>query len=282
MIEKGVLCLAQNNSTTDYVRLAYLQRLSLALVEPDLPYALVTDQHSWDSTAKHMQEVFDHVIMLDFDDAEDQEWKQRNSWQLARLTPFRETIKVEADLLFTRSISHWWRALRLRDVVISTGCRNYTGTVSDVRAYRKTFDQNQLPDVYTGLMYWRKSHTAFALFEHARRVYQDWNSVSKNLVACEDPGSNDMVFAVAAKLLGTELVTIPALTFFQMTHMKPAINYRIPRDQWIKELVIETVPPYIRVSAQDQLYPFHYHDKHWATDSLMEKYEHAYRIRKSN
>ena len=72
MIEKGVLCLAQNNSTTDYVRLAYLQRLSLALVDPDLPYALVTDKQSWDSTKQHMREAFDHVIMLDFDDAEDQ------------------------------------------------------------------------------------------------------------------------------------------------------------------------------------------------------------------
>ena len=282
MIEKGVLCLAQNNTSTDYVRLAYLQRLSLALVDPDLPYALITDQVSWDATADHMRKVFDHVIILDLDDAQDQEWKQRNSWQLARLTPFRETIKVEADLLFTRSIAHWWRALRLRDVVISTGCRNYLGDVSDVRAYRKTFDVNELPDVYTGLMYWRKSHTAFALFEQARRVYQDWNSVSAELVACNDPGSNDMVFAVAAKLTGVELVTLPDLDFFQITHMKPAVNHRMPRQHWMKELVIELVPPYIRVSAQDQRYPFHYHDKLWVTDSILEKYEHAYRIRKSN
>jgi hypothetical protein len=282
MIEKGIVCLAQNNTSTDYVRLAYLQRLSLALVEPDLPYALITDQVSWNATADHMREVFDHVIILDLDDAEDQEWKQRNSWQLARLTPFRETIKVEADLVFTRSISHWWRALRIRDVVISTGCRNYLGDISTVRAYRTTFDLNELPDVYTGLMYWRKSSTAFALFEQARRVYQDWSSVSKNLTACNDPGSNDMVFAVAAKMIGVELVTLPDLTFFQITHMKPAINYRIPRQHWIKELVIELAPPYIRVSAQDQLYPFHYHDKPWVTDSILEKYEHAYRIRKSN
>lgn len=282
MIDKGVLCLAQNNSTVDYVRLAYLQRMSLALVNPELPYALVTDQHSWDLTSKHMQQAFDHVVIIDNDDAEDQEWKQRNSWQLLRFTPFRETIKVEADLLFTRNIDHWWRALRLRDVVISTGCRNYLGDVSSVRAYRRTFDQNDLPDVYTGLMYWKRSKTAVELFEQARRIYQDWESVRTNLIACTDPGSNDMVFAIAAKLLGPELVTCPELAFFQITHMKPAINFYPPRDQWMKELTIETVPPYIRVRAHDQQYPFHYHDKSWASDLIMEKYEHAFRTRKSH
>jgi hypothetical protein len=144
------------------------------------------------------------------------------------------------------------------------------------------FDANNLPDTYSGLMYWRKSPTAANFFGKCKQLYQQWTVAQKELVQCDDPGSNDMVFAVAAKLTGIELVTLPDLDFFQITHMKPAVNHRMPRQHWMKELVIELVPPYIRVSAQDQRYPFHYHNKLWATDSILEKYEHAYRIRKSN
>lgn len=282
MIERGILCLAQNNSTTDYVRLAYLQCLSVKLTNPDLPYALLTDQQSLQQADPQQIAVFDHVVLIENDEAEDQEWKQRNSWQMFNLTPFRETIKVEADLLFTRNIGHWWRTLRLRDVVVSQGCRDYLGNIATARTYRGLHDQNSLPDLYTGLMYWRRSQTAYEYFEYARRIYQDWDNVAKTLIACRDPGSNDAVFAVAAKLIGPEQVTLPQADFFQITHMKPAINHHADRANWLQELNIETVPPYIRVRAHDQIFPFHYHDKNWATDKILEKYEYEVGIRKSN
>ena len=95
MIDKGILCMAQNNQFVNYARLAYLQRLSLKLVYPDIPYAIVTDQASIDSLSNKQQAAFDHVIILDCDWADDQIWKQRNDWQLFHLSPFRETIKVE-------------------------------------------------------------------------------------------------------------------------------------------------------------------------------------------
>ena len=79
---RGIICMAQNNESTDYVRLAYLQRLSLRLTNPDLPYALVTDQASADSMSTAQKSSFDQVIILSVDWAKDQEWKQRNDWQL--------------------------------------------------------------------------------------------------------------------------------------------------------------------------------------------------------
>lgn len=267
---RGVICMAQNNSSTDYVRLAYLQRLSLQLTNPGLLYALVTDQASADAMTLAQKSSFDHVIILPIDWAKDQDWKQRNDWQLFALSPFTETIKVESDLLFTCSIAHWWRMLEHRDVVLSTGCRDYRGRLATSRAYRRMFDANHLPDTYSGLMYWRKSLTAANFFGKCKQLYQQWPTVQKELVQCDDPGSNDMVFALAAVLVGVDQVTLPAADFFNFVHMKTAIQTRS-----ISDLNIELVPPVIRINGHEQLYPVHYYNKDWVTDEMINDYANA-------
>jgi hypothetical protein len=72
---------------------------------------------------------FDHVRVLTPDPAN----PFANDAQVFRLTPFRETIKLEADMLIASPISHWWTMFRHRDVVISTVCRNWRGDVSTAR-----------------------------------------------------------------------------------------------------------------------------------------------------
>lgn len=270
MIDKGILCMAQNNQFVNYARLAYLQRLSLKLVYPDIPYAIVTDQASIDSLSNKQQAAFDHVIILDCDWADDQIWKQRNDWQLFHLSPFRETIKVEADLLFTRSFDHWWPALRHRDLVLATGCKNFKGELATSRAYRKIFDANFLPDTYSGLMYWRYSKLAADFFSYCQQIYSQWNEVKSSLLYCDDPGSNDLVFSLAARIIGEDLVTLPALDF-RFVHMKSAINNT--NKIWTEEFNIELNPPSLRLNTVEQYYPFHYHEKDWVTDSIIERYE---------
>jgi hypothetical protein len=267
----GVLCIAQNNQDVDYVQLAYLQRLSLLVTNPTLPYALVTDQASADSITVQQRQAFDHVIVLQHDNAVDQVWKQRNEYQLFAYSPFRETIKVEADVLFTRNINHWWPALRKRDVVISWGCVDHKSRTASSRAYRKLFDLNNLPDVYSGLMYWRRSHLAHAFFETVQQIHLEWPMVQKNLVACVDPGSNDMVFALAVQLFGQENCTLPALDFFRMAHLKPAHvgSGAVP---WHQAYHVEVVPPQIRVNGHAQQHPVHYHEKNWCTENLINLY----------
>lgn len=275
MADRGFICMAQNNSTTDYLRLAYLQCLSCKLTNPDIPYAVVTDSVSAKTLTPKMREAFDYVIELKIDIAEDQEWKQRNDWQLFKLSPFTETIKLEADLLLTRSIAHWWCMLEHKDVVLSLGCRDYKGNVASSRAYRQIFDSNHLPDIYSGLMYWRKSELANYFFNTCGNIYLNWDEVSKTLIRCDDPGSNDIVFALAAQIVGSDLVTLPAADFFNFTHMKSAIN-GIPESwKWTVEHHVEVAPPNIRVGGYEQWYPFHYHTKDWATDKLIELYERA-------
>ena len=272
MIEQGVLTVAQNTDV-DYARLAYLQCLSLKLTNPGLPYAIVTDAGTQSTFTDAMRSAFDHIVILNHDQAWQDTWKQRNEGQLFDIAPFRETIKVEADLLFTGNISHWWPALRRRDMVISRGCVDYRGQTGASRRYRQLHDDNDLPDVYTGLMYWRRCPLAHQAFELVKQLHQHWDAVRQELIMCQDPGSNDVVFSVMARIVGEHLVTLP-WDAFRMVHLKPAINGWDEAQPWHDQVSFEINAPAITVSGYQQTHPVHYHEKSWATDAMIQEYEH--------
>ena len=274
MTTRGFISIAQNTTDVDYARLAYLQRLSCRLTNPDIPYALVVDENTYTDLGNSIKH-FDTVIKLPVDFSTDAGWKQKNDWQLFRLSPFRENIKLECDLLFTHNIDHWWRMLRTRPMVISVGCRDWRGNRCTSRQYRKIFDLNHLPDVYSGLMYWRYTGEAAEYFRLLQRLSEHWDEVATQLEACDDPGSNDMIHAVAVSMIGEKLTTLPAADFFMFTHMKSAVQALPNTKPWHEACNVETTIPGIRINGIDQMSPFHYYEKAWPTDKLIQEYQDA-------
>ena len=130
----GFVTIAQNTDTVDYLNLAYLQAKNVKQTQKNSRYAVIVDAATKEKiTEKHLA-VFDYVIDIPTDlNPVHSKWKLLNEWQVFWLTPFKETIKLESDLLFTRSIDHWLPALRKRDIVLSVGCKNYKGQTSQVR-----------------------------------------------------------------------------------------------------------------------------------------------------
>lgn len=157
-------------------------------------------------------------------------------------------------------IDHWWNLFELRDVVISQGCRDFYGQESKARHYRKIFDQNSLPDVYNAITYWRLSNTAKEFFQRVRNVFENWDSYKKLLKFPEDSPSTDVVYALVAKLMGEELVTLPRHLGPNIVHMKSYIN-PIHGQDWTQELTWESDPFRINTVAQWGL--VHYHVKEW-------------------
>ncbi len=190
--------LAVNTATVDYVRCAAMLVQSLKTQHPDAKVCLITDQPVTDS-------VFDYVHTLPVvsDNA------YANDAAVFQLTPFRETIKLEADMWIVSNIDHWWDMFRHRDLVISTGCRTWRDEVSHNRRYRKIFDDNNLPDVYNAITYWRLSQTAQEFFVLVRNIFAHWAEYRKLLKFSEDVPSTDVVYAMAAQIMGPESVTLP-------------------------------------------------------------------------
>lgn len=187
---------------------------------------------------------------------------QANDWQVFASSPYRQTIKLEADMWCAGPIDHWWTLFENRDVVISQGARDFYDNPATSRYYRKFFDRNDLPDVYNAITYWRMSRTAQEFFNLVRQIFEQWTEFSKILVAADEEPTTDVVYALAAKIIGTEQVTLPLGLGPNIVHMKRHICDLVS-DDWRRELVWERTRPGLRINTVAQWGMVHYYHKDW-------------------
>jgi len=273
--QQGFVTFAQNTAGVDYLELAYLQALNIKATQQNNKYAVIVDAATKEKVNDLHSNVFDYIIDLpaDYNDPANTR-KFANEWQVFHLTPFKETIKLESDLLFTRSIDHWWTAFRLRNVCLSTGAKNYRGLESTVRKYRELFDANNLPDVYNGLMYFRYSREAKEFFDAAHHIQTNWSYVKSGLKKCvEEEPTTDVLYSLATLMIGEETVTLPNLDFINFVHMKSGFNGWSDNRSWLETVVNERDGNIIRINNLNQYDPVHYYDKTYATRELIEYYE---------
>ena len=166
-------------------------------------------------------------------------------------------------MIIASAIDHWWTMLQHRDIVISTGARDFYDQSAASRYYRKVFDTNHLPDVYNAVKYWRVSQTAQEFFRWVRRIFENWNDYKTMLKFPDEVPSTDLVYAMAAQIVGPELVTMPFASYPKIVHMKRYIN-PIQTHDWTKELVWESDP--VRINTVAQWGAVHYHQKDWRND----------------
>lgn len=269
----GFLSIAQN-SKFNYLELAYLQAISTKLTMPESKYAVIVDINTMNSFKDQYWNAIDYVIPLDNDYAKNEDVKFLNEWQVLKLTPFKETIKLESDLLITRDISHWINAFRLRDIVLSSGAKDFRQDLSPSRTYRQIFDLNELPDIYNGLMYFRLTELSFKFFSIAKELFLEWDLIKQSLKRCNNiEPSTDLIYAIAAKIIGVEKCTLP-LNWINFVHMKPAIN-KLPQQPWFKSVIQEIDAPMLRIGNLNQYYPVHYCDKDWINEEIIKEYENG-------
>lgn len=247
--ERGYLIWAIGD---EYVECAEACAMSIRLHTPYAKIALLTDKD-------YDIDIFDYVIKFPFPVDYDNIFA--NDWQVFAASPFRQTIKIEADMIVPHSIDHWWTMLEHKDVILTLGARNYHNEFTNDRFYRKIFDANNLPDVYNAITYWRLSETANNFFNTVKELFDNWTEVQSQIkMGTTDPGTTDLVYALAARAIGVENVTLPNTSYPSLIHMKGKINYLVGED-WTKELVWELNNSNIRINTIDQQYPFHYHVK---------------------
>lgn len=249
--ERGYLIPAVNTDTVDYVNCARHLARSIHQLHPGARVCLLTDSAVEESD-------FDIVRTLPVGDL----GGFANDWQVFRASPFRQTIKLEADMIAASPIDHWWTLFEHRDVVVSLGARDFYDQPASSRRYRKLFDDNNLPDVYNAITYWRLSTTAQEFFEWVRRIFENWSRYRTLLKFPDDAATTDVVYAMAAQIMGPERVTLPAGVGPNIVHMKRYIN-PIHTDDWTQELIWEHTDPGLRINTVAQWGMFHYHVKNW-------------------
>jgi len=249
-MSKGFVIMAQGNA---YVKCAAALESSIKRVMPNANVTVVTTQ------------------MLPYgDQAPDTDWKLQNDWQVYEASPYDYTIKLEADMYIPRSIEYWWDILAERDLVVSTHIRNFKQEITQNRTYRKFIDDNDLPNCYNAITYFKKSDFAKQFFETVRTIFENWQEFRSTLRCnVDEPATTDWVYAIACHVLGVEKTTLPQFTDFGMIHMKQFVN-NLPTEKWTRSLVYEILPHTLRINSIPQLYPLHYHIKSFA-DEILEK-----------
>ena len=252
LAERGYLIPAIDTNTVNYLSCAIQLARSIRKWHPDANISVLSVKRCSDP-------VFDHVIPLPYGDL----GGYANDWQVFAASPYRQTIKLEADMIAAGPIDHWWTLFERRDVVISQGARTFYDQPAESRYYRKIFDANHLPDVYNAVTYWRLSKTAKEFFNLVQQIFEQWDSYKKILKFPDDAPTTDVVYAVAAVVIGVENITLPSGVGPTIVHMKRYIN-PIQSDNWTKELIWENNPFRINTIAQWGL--VHYHIKEWANE----------------
>ena len=271
--QKGYLTIAQN-SEHDYLTMAYLQALSIKATQKINSYAvLVDDETAAQITDKH-RKVFDHVIELPNDYAKDDSWKLANEWQVWSCTPFKETIKLDSDIILPNNIDHWWRIMQEKDVCCTAQIRNYEGEVSTASNYRKLFIDNNLPNVYSGFTYFRFTKFSMEFFNIVRYVFENWELFRDQILkGCrQDYPTTDEAYAIAALMMGAENCYLP-FDIPSFVHMKGAIQGWSHLTKWTEHLYAQVDGNTLTVGFNRQTYPFHYVEKGFATEEIIEKYE---------
>ena len=158
-MSKGFLWFAQNNSKTDYVELSIKLAESIKKYNKENKICVVTDKKS-----QFEHKAVDVVKVLGDDNSAEHDIKWANEYKAFSVTPFTHTIKLESDMLWTTNTDWWWYHLWQHDLVFSVNCRNYKDQVVKYSPYRDLFVRNSLPNIYNGMVYFRRSKLAQKFF----------------------------------------------------------------------------------------------------------------------
>ena len=153
----GYICIAQNSGEINYLRMAYLQALSCKLTQfPEISsFSVIVDSETYDCVEQKHIDVFDNIIVLKNDLAKNSKVKMQNECQVFNYSPYKETIKTEADMLFTSSNIPMWDYNGMKKQVFCTNVYTYDHQPITDRSQRKLFDDSLLPNIYSAWTYFR-------------------------------------------------------------------------------------------------------------------------------
>lgn len=265
----------------DYLKLARAQAMSVKLTQTNIKnFAVVVDKTASLHILEDDASMFDKIIVIDHTA---DGWDMSCEWMAFNLTPWKETIKTDADMLFSAPVDHWFTSLQYRDVAIANSVVDFRGGKITSRTHRQLFDLNNLPNVYSALTYFRHSHGASNFFRTVKQITNDWDWYAKELlVRNDDPRPRtDEIFALAAMQLGKEKFLFPTSDILTFVHMKEMLNDLETAVPWYNQIYSYWKRDKLFVGNIAQMLPFHYHQKGWMNDeqynSIRRDYQEFYR-----
>jgi len=220
-MSKGFIWICQNTDATDYIKCSIELARSIKQHNQENKICVLVDNQSI-FESKHV----DMVRVLPKDHSVDHAQKFANEYQVFAQSPFTHSIKLEADMLWTGNTDWWWYHLWQHDLIFSVNCLNYRNQTVVDTTYRKIFTLNNLPNIYNGLTYFRRSQQAKKFFLLCQQLAENWSQVRDNLlINCHDAyPTTDVIYALAYKIMDPTNEQLIDYPWFKFVHGKPTIN----------------------------------------------------------
>lgn len=259
----GYLTYALNTTEIDYEKCAVLWALSLRATQRNkIKIAVIVN----DSTTcrKDLHTVCDYVVSKPKKTVVNEMHYEAD---LLNITPFKETIKMECDMLVPCDINVWLHTLRLQDLSITGHVVNHKNEIVDDCRYRQFIKTNGLSNVYNGLYYVRLTEQNVKFYRELDRVFQNWkNEIRKFRMWDRHEPSTDFAMSIALHNLNMNNCV---LNTFLPTFVH---NKRYCVGDWQYYSIPN--PNNIIIDGEKIGLPWHYHNKSFATDTLISKYKH--------
>ena len=282
-MSKGYFTFAQfSGKFGAYTRMAYALALSLKASQTKGPNKLTVGMTEEDLSKlpKHYLDVFDVQTIPWTDEAIMHNWKLQNEWKVYHMTPYDETIKLDADMLFTVDMDYYWEAMKARNfgVAICDSIHTFRDILGDDTYYRRGFKENGFYNAYSALTYFRKCDEALTFYNQVEDIYRHWSKYANEFMRINpnDVAYTDEVYGMAVKCLGWQNKVRPPKSF-SFVHMKSKcqglLNYNVDDRSWLEFLDGTYNEEGMWINHYYQTKPVHYVDKSFCTDDLIKTLE---------
>jgi hypothetical protein len=271
-MSKGHVFLAQN-SDVDYVRQACALALSIKKFNKTHNATCIITNDDIPPAYAH---AFDHIVTIPWaDSAVDSSWKIENRWKIIHASPFKENLVYDTDMLLLNSNDHWWEHFSNHELLFTSKVNDFRGNVVASDYYRKTFTANQLPNLYVGCFYFRKTKTSYNFFKWLAVLTNNWQDFYRDFLTKTPQKfcSIDVNAALAIKFMDLEnraLISNGDIPRF--THMKPGIqDFKTVPTKWTDVLpVCFDEDCNLKVGNIKQTGLFHYVEDEFLTDKMLQ------------
>ena len=276
MTTNNFTMLAQN-SDFDYVRQACLAAMSIRATNSNASICLITN----DPVPTRYKSLFDHIVEIPWGDhAADENWKISNRWKIYHAVPYDETIVIDTDMLVLQDVSSWFDFLRNYDLFYTSQVHTYRGEIVNNNHYRKAFTKFNLPNLYSGLHWFKKSDRSHEFYTWLEMITNNWQQFYKTHAGgktFQKTCSMDLSAAIAAKIMNIEsVITNPLVKYPSFVHMKPKIQNWNQNfvDRWQDRVgVYLSEDLTLKIGNYAQTGIFHYTEKDFLNNRIIQIYE---------
>lgn len=271
-MSKGFVIVAQNTEQKDYVRMATALAMSIKASQRHNKVTLITNNEVPD------KDVFDSIVDIPWGDLA---WKNtrnkiENVWKAIHATPYDDTILLDADLLFPKDADtdSLWAFYAQYDAAFCTCPMTYAGTKVNDYDDRKRFHDNDLANVYSGVIYFKKNGNTYNLFTRLGEINEFWQEWYRHFLPVKDrPTRQDFDTSLNLALSTCDgnfkFMTDPTTQFVDMNPLRmpqAGVKSELWQLYWPSTF---TDNGQLFVNGFRICLPFHYHTDTWLTDELL-------------